>query len=99
MSLSYEEVGRIARLARIALSSAEISAAQGQMNGILSLIETLQAADTHGIEPMAHTTDVCQRLREDTVTYLDQDGALRARFQALAPEAEEGLYLVPRVIE
>jgi len=95
MSLSLEQVQRIAHLARIEISETEALANQGQLNGIFGLIEQMQAVDTRGVEPMAHAQDVAQRLREDAVTETDR----RAAFQAVAPEAEAGLYLVPKVIE
>jgi aspartyl-tRNA(Asn)/glutamyl-tRNA(Gln) amidotransferase subunit C len=95
MSLSPEEVGRIARLARLQISPAEAERTRDQLNGILSFIEQLQAVDTTGIAPMAHAMDVVQRLREDRVTEADH----RAEFQSIAPETEAGLYLVPKVIE
>jgi aspartyl-tRNA(Asn)/glutamyl-tRNA(Gln) amidotransferase subunit C len=95
MSLNLEDVARIARLARIELSAAEREATRDQLNGILGFIEQLQAVDTTGIEPMAHAVDVVQRLRPDVVSETDR----RADFQALAPETEAGLYLVPQVIE
>jgi aspartyl-tRNA(Asn)/glutamyl-tRNA(Gln) amidotransferase subunit C len=95
MSLNLEDVTRIARLARIELSATELETTRDQLNGILGFIEQLQAVDTEGIEPMAHAMDVVQRLRPDTVTETDR----RAEFQALAPESEAGLYLVPRVVE
>ena len=95
MSLNQEGVGRIARLARIELSAAESTATQDQLNDILGFIARLQAVDTMGIEPMAHAVDVVQRLRPDLVTETDR----RADFQAIAPEVEGGLYLVPKVIE
>lgn len=95
MSLSPDDVARIARLARIELSAAEAEATRGQLNGILGFIEQLQAVNTDGIEPMAHAVDVVQRLRPDAVTESDR----RADFQAIAPETEAGLYLVPKVIE
>ena len=95
MSLNLEDVARIARLARIELSAAEREATRDQLNGILGFIEQLQAVDTEGIEPMAHAGDVVQRLRPDIVTETDR----RADFQAVAPETEAGLYLVPRVVE
>jgi len=95
MSLNLEDVARIALLSRIELSSAERENTRDQLNGILGFIEQLQAIDTTGIEPMAHAVDVVQRLRPDRVTETDR----RAEFQALAPEAESGLYLVPRVVE
>ncbi|MFZ2629285.1 MAG: Asp-tRNA(Asn)/Glu-tRNA(Gln) amidotransferase subunit GatC [Rugosibacter sp.] len=95
MSLNPAGVARIARLARIELSLAEVVTAEQQLNGILGFIESLQAVDTTGIEPMAHAVDVVQRLRPDVVTETDR----RADFQAVAPEVENGLYLVPKVIE
>ena len=95
MSLNLEDVARIARLARIELSAEERETTRDQLNGILGFIEQLQAVDTAGIEPMAHAVDVVQRLRPDVVTETDR----RADFQAVAPETEAGLYLVPRVVE
>ena len=95
MSLSLEEVGRIARLARIELTPAEAEATQAKLNGIFGLIEQMQAVDTTGVAPMSHPQDVVQRLRPDAVTETDR----RAAYQAVAPEAEAGLYLVPKVIE
>jgi aspartyl-tRNA(Asn)/glutamyl-tRNA(Gln) amidotransferase subunit C len=95
MSLTLEDVARIALLSRIELSAAERETTRDQLNGILGFIEQLQAVDTTGIEPMAHAVDVVQRLRPDVVTETDR----RADFQAVAPETEAGLYLVPQVIE
>ncbi|MCX8145243.1 MAG: Asp-tRNA(Asn)/Glu-tRNA(Gln) amidotransferase subunit GatC [Azovibrio sp.] len=99
MSLTLSEVERIAHLARIEIGSAEAEACRDQLNGIFALIEAMQAVDTAGVPPMAHAQDVCQRLREDRVTHHDPDGRWRDRFQAVAPETEAGLYLVPKVIE
>lgn len=95
MSLNPEAVRRIARLARLELSPQEAESTREQMNGILAFIEQLQAVDTTGVAPMAHASDVVQRLRADRVTESDR----RAAFQAVAPETEAGLYLVPKVIE
>lgn len=95
MSLSTDDVSRIAHLARIALSAEEIERTREQLNGILAFVDQLQAVDTAGIVPMAHAVDVVQRLREDQVTEADR----RDEFLALAPDAEAGLYLVPKVIE
>jgi aspartyl-tRNA(Asn)/glutamyl-tRNA(Gln) amidotransferase subunit C len=95
MSLSLEQVQRIAHLARIEISEAEARTTQGHLNGIFALIEQMQAVDTAGVAPMAHAQDLSQRLREDAVTESDR----RAAFQAVAPETEAGLYLVPKVIE
>jgi len=95
MSLSPDDVKRIARLARIEISDAEAGVSQTRLNAIFDLIATMQAVDTSGIPPMAHAQDVSQRLREDVVTETDH----RATFQAIAPAVEDGLYLVPKVIE
>ena len=95
MSLSIDEVKRIAHLARIRISEDEARRTQGQLNDILGLIEAMQAVDTEGVEPMSHGQDVTMRLREDRVTESNH----RAEFQAVAPQVESGLYLVPKVIE
>jgi aspartyl-tRNA(Asn)/glutamyl-tRNA(Gln) amidotransferase subunit C len=95
MSLTLEDVTRIALLSRIELSGEEREATRDQLNGILGFIEQLQEVDTTGIEPMAHAVDVVQRLRPDVVTETNR----RADFQAIAPETEGGLYLVPKVLE
>ncbi len=95
MSLSPDDVKRIARLARIETSDAEAQATQAQLNSIFDLIANMQAVDTAGIAPMAHAQDVYQRLREDVVSETDRHTA----FQAIAPAVEMSLYLVPKVIE
>lgn len=95
MSLSTEDVRKIARLARIELAEGELAATQDKLNGIFGLIEQMQAVDTTGVAPMSHPQDVVQRLRDDVVTESDRRNA----YQAVAPQTEAGLYLVPRVIE
>ena len=95
MSLSTQDVEKIARLARLAATSPEVETARAQLSGIFDLIADMQAVDTEGIEPMSHAQDVSQRLREDKVTETNQ----REAFQAVAPQIEAGLYLVPKVIE
>ena len=95
MPLTLDEVRRIAYLARIEISDAEAGEVQEQLNGIFRLIEQMQAVDTAGTAPMAHARDVVLRLREDEVTEGDQ----HRLFQSVAPQVEEGLYLVPKVIE
>jgi len=95
MSLSLQEVKRVAWLARLEISEAEAEAAQGHLNGIFKLIEQMQSVDTEGVAPMAHAQDVVQRLREDEVTESDQ----HALYQSIAPQVEHALYLVPKVIE
>ena len=95
MSLTLEQVQRIAHLARIEISESDAWTTQGHLNGIFELIEQMQAVDTAGIEPMAHAQELSQRLRDDAVSEADR----RAAYQAVAPETEAGLYLVPKVIE
>lgn len=95
MSLNTNDIKKVAQLARLAMSEAEIAAAQAQLNGIFGLIAEMQAVDTANVEPMSHSQDLTQRLRADVVTEADQ----RAAFQAIAPQVEQGLYLVPKVIE
>jgi aspartyl-tRNA(Asn)/glutamyl-tRNA(Gln) amidotransferase subunit C len=95
MSLTLQEVKRVAWLARIEITDAEAEAAQGHLNGMLKFIEQMQSVDTEGIVPMAHGQDVVQRLREDRVTESDH----HTLYQSIAPQVEGGLYLVPKVIE
>ncbi|HUW37862.1 MAG TPA: Asp-tRNA(Asn)/Glu-tRNA(Gln) amidotransferase subunit GatC [Rhodocyclaceae bacterium] len=95
MPLNLDQIARLARLSRIEISAAEAGQTRDQLNGIFTLIEQLQAVDTRGITPMAHAMDLVQRLREDVVTEEDR----REAYQAIAPEVEAGLYLVPRVVE
>jgi aspartyl-tRNA(Asn)/glutamyl-tRNA(Gln) amidotransferase subunit C len=95
MILANADVRKVARLARLAMSEAEIDAARTQLSGIFDLIAEMQAVDTQGITPMSHAQDLSQRLREDVVTQANQ----RELFQAIAPQIEAGLYLVPQVIE
>ena len=95
MSLSPDDVKRIARLARIEISDAEATLSQVRLNAIFDLIATMQAVDTTHVSPMAHAQDVSQRLRDDVVTETDRHVA----FQNIAPAVEGDLYLVPKVIE
>ncbi len=95
MSLTTEDVKRIAHLARIEIGEDESQATLEKLSGILGLIEEMQAVNTDGIVPMSHSQDVVQRLREDVVTETNQ----RELFQSIAPAVENGLYLVPKVIE
>jgi aspartyl-tRNA(Asn)/glutamyl-tRNA(Gln) amidotransferase subunit C len=95
MPLSLEEVQRIAELARIDVSDAEARTARTQLNDIFELIGRMQKVDTEGVEPMSHGQDLKLRMREDVVTEPDR----REQFLSLAPEREQGLYLVPKVIE
>jgi len=99
MPLSPEDVSRIAHLARLELSPAESAAMQSQLNAFFTHVEQMREVDTSGLEPL-HTPlsaigDVALRLRPDAVTEGDQ----RERNMANAPAAEDGLFLVPKVIE
>ena len=93
--LSLDQVRAIADLARIDVPTSELGRLQDELNGILAMVDAMRAVDTTGVEPMAHPQAVSQRLRDDRVTETDQ----RALFQGVAPQTEDGLYLVPRVIE
>lgn len=95
MSLTLEDVKRIAHLARIEVGETEAEGYLHQLSNIFELVEQMQAVDTAGIEPMAHAQDVVLRLRPDSVSETDR----RDDYQSVAPQTEAGLYLVPKVIE
>ena len=95
MSLSPDDVKKIAHLARLNLSGNDIDLYTPQLSSILHFIEQLSEADTTNIEPLAHPLNLSQRLREDAIT----EHNLREKFQSIAPQVEAGLYLVPKVIE
>ncbi len=95
MALTAEQVARIAHLARLQLPADEQNRVTDSLNNILGLIDQLQAADTAGIEPMAHPVDAVQTLRADVVTENDR----RDTYQRIAPAVQDGCYLVPRVVE
>ena len=95
MALERSDVEKIAHLARLGLTEAEVPQTTDTLNNILGLIDAMQAVDTTGIEPLAHPLEATQRLRADVVTETNQ----REAYQAIAPATEAGLYLVPKVIE
>jgi aspartyl-tRNA(Asn)/glutamyl-tRNA(Gln) amidotransferase subunit C len=95
MSLQPEDVLGIAELARLKVTAEEVPRYARELSAILDLVARMNAADTDGVEAMAHPLDEVQRLRPDEVTETD----LRERFQAIAPQVRDGLYLVPRVLE
>ena len=95
MVLDDKTVHDIARLARLEIADNEIDKYRQELSSILDLVAQMEACNTDGVEPMTHPFDATLRLREDVVTENNQ----RDRFQALAPSSEDGLYLVPRVIE
>ena len=84
-----------ATLARLQLSGDTAKHTLTQLNQVFELIEQLKAVDTQGVAPMTHATDLVLRLRDDVVTETDR----RDDYQAMAPQVERGLYLVPKVIE
>lgn len=95
MALDSTEVEKIAHLARLAVTPEEVNTLKGELSGILELVERMNALDTSEVLPMAHPLDMNQRLRADEVT----EDNLREAYQANAPATEDGLYLVPKVIE
>jgi aspartyl-tRNA(Asn)/glutamyl-tRNA(Gln) amidotransferase subunit C len=95
MSLSPENVKQVAHLARLELSAEQLGPYAEKLSSILAMVDQLSSVNTAGVTPMAHPLDMHQRLRPDMVTEPDR----RETFQAIAPEVDDGLYLVPRVIE
>jgi aspartyl-tRNA(Asn)/glutamyl-tRNA(Gln) amidotransferase subunit C len=95
MSVEQSDIEKIATLARIHVDDADVPELAVRINDILAMVDQMQAVDTTDVEPMANPLDASQRLRADIVTETNQ----REGFQAIAPQAERGLYLVPKVIE
>ena len=95
MALTLADVRRVAELARIDIDASEAADVHAKLCAIFAMINELQAVDTTGILPMSHAQDVSLPLREDIVTESDR----HALFQTQAPAVEDGLYLVPRVVE
>lgn len=95
MALTESDVQKIARLARLRVDAGEQAEVAARLDSILGMVGRLQATDTAGVSPMAHPLDAVQPLRADVVSETDR----RAAYQAIAPAVENGLYLVPRVIE
>ena len=95
MSLSADDVAKIAHLARLAVEPSESEALGQELSNILDLVAQMDAIDTDSVSPMAHPLEMAQRLREDVVTEENR----RDSYQANAPAVENGLFLVPKVIE
>lgn len=95
MNIDPNEIKKIAHLARIALDENEVVQFSQNISQLLTLVDQMQAIDTSNVEPMFHPLDMTQRLREDTTITENQ----RDTLLALAPQSEDGLYLVPQVIE
>ncbi len=95
MALDNETIKTIAGLARLEIADDEVERYRSGISNILDLVEQMDAVDTSGIEPMTHPFDATLRLREDKVTEKNQ----REKFQTIAPNSQDGLYLVPKVID
>ena len=95
MSLTADDVNKIAHLARLGIDKQDVAAYANDLSGMLELMTRMSEVNTDNVEPMAHPMDQMQRLRADDVTELNH----REAFQAIAPQVEAGLYLVPKVIE
>ena len=95
MSLSKADVEKIAHLARLAISEQDVALYGRNLSNILDLVEQMNKVDTSNVLPMAHPLDTAQRLRDDVVSETNQ----RDTFQAIAPQVDCGLYLVPKVLE
>lgn len=99
MSLTLQDIGRIAHLARLELPEAQAQTMLQRLNGFFDIVEQMQAVDTAGVQPLAHPAevfeDVALRLRDDVVSETNQ----RQANQVSAPAVENGLFLVPKVIE
>lgn len=95
MGIDRDEITRIAHLARLEVSDETAAETAAELTRILDFVGRMNAIDTSEVTPMAHPLDASQRLRADQVTESDR----RCEFQACAPAVEDGLYLVPRVVE
>ena len=95
MALDKSEVEKIAHLAKLHISESEAEEVTTRITDILALIDQMQSVDTESVEPLAHPVDVVQRLRGDQITEENQ----RDELQKLAPASEDGLYLVPKVLD
>ena len=95
MKLTTDQVRRIADLARIEIDAADAAGVQAKLDTIFEMIDRLDDVDTGGVEPMSHALDLTAPMRADAVTETDR----HVQYQKLAPAVEDGLYLVPRVVE
>lgn len=95
MTIERTDIEKLAELARIRITDANVAATIRGINEVLALVDQLQAVNTAGIEPMAHPLDASQRLRTDLVTETNE----RDAFLAIAPASADGYYLVPQVLD
>ncbi|ORU93841.1 MAG: asparaginyl/glutamyl-tRNA amidotransferase subunit C [Cycloclasticus sp. symbiont of Poecilosclerida sp. N] len=95
MTIQTEDVLKIAHLARLGIQQEQLESYASDLSSIMGLVEQMNQVDTSDIEPMEHPLDLSQRLRADTVTEINQ----RDLLQQNAPDTEDGLFLVPKVID
>lgn len=95
MSLTLSDVEKVAKLSRLALNDEQKQKTLTELNGIFEMIAKMQAVNTDGVEPLSHPIEFAQRLRDDSVTEPER----REAYQAIAPQVEQNLYIVPKVIE
>ena len=95
MAVTSSDISKLSKLARIAISEDQSAQVAERISSVLAMVDQLQAVNTDGVLPMAHPLDAVQRLRADVVTEPNQ----RELFQSIAPAVQDGLYLVPQVIE
>ncbi len=95
MSLNKSDIDKIAWLARLSIAEDDIPNYARDLSNILELVEQMNTVNTADIEPMAHPLEITAQLREDKITESDQ----REHFQEVAPDVDNGYYLVPKVIE
>ena len=95
MSITQQEIEKIADLAQIAISNHQCQQLHDDLNNIIQLVDKLNELDVSQVEPLSHLLDANQPLRDDNVT----EGNQRELFQSIAPNVQLGLYIVPKVIE
>ena len=95
VAITSKDVRNIANLARLHVEEDELVKYEQDLSNILAFVEQIEQADVNAIEPMAHPQDMAQRLRVDKATEVNQ----RDKFQGIAPATQDGLYLVPKVID
>ncbi len=95
MAIESSDIAKLAKLARIEINDADARETASRISDVLALVDQLQAVNTDGVLPMAHPLDAVQKLRPDVISETNQ----REAFQAIAPATQDGLYLVPKVIE
>jgi aspartyl-tRNA(Asn)/glutamyl-tRNA(Gln) amidotransferase subunit C len=99
MSINSEQVANTAKLAKLKINADEASEVAERITAILDLVDQMQAVNTEHVEPMANALDAVQRLRIDQANPSEDPQARRAVFQTIAPATDQGLYLVPKVID